>query len=84
MLAGSHQVAAIVVFDEVDAKDERVLSFNDLQRRGKSADPAEIEEYRRARSALAPDQLATLIYTSGTTGDPKGVMLARQPCLKRD
>jgi long-chain acyl-CoA synthetase len=76
VLAGSHQVAAIVVFDEVDTKDERVLSFNELQRRGKSADHAEVEEYRRARSALVPDHLATLIYTSGTTGEPKGVMLS--------
>lgn len=27
------------------------------------------------RSAVSPDDLATLIYTSGTTGEPKGAML---------
>ena len=32
-------------------------------------------EFDRLRSAIQPDDLATLIYTSGTTGDAKGVML---------
>src|SRR5262245_43600959 len=76
LLDGSHQLAAIVVFDTVDSRDGRLLSFDELQRRGNKADRAEIEEYHRVRKAITPDHLATLIYTSGTTGDPKGVMLS--------
>ncbi len=58
------------------ADDDRVLTWDAFMARGREpaeADDAEIED---RRSAIRPDQLATLIYTSGTTGKPKGVMLS--------
>src|SRR4051794_35300730 len=33
------------------------------------------DELEKRRSAVAPDDVATIIYTSGTTGDPKGCVL---------
>ncbi len=39
---------------------------------------ADFSEVGRIRSAIQPDDTATLIYTSGTTGNPKGVMLTHR------
>ena len=36
------------------------------------------EEIRTRRTAVTPDDLATIIYTSGTTGRPKGVVLTHR------
>ena len=38
-------------------------------------DKSNQDEVEKLKSAVTPDDLATLIYTSGTTGRPKGVML---------
>ncbi len=34
------------------------------------------EKLQQLKSAIKPDEMATIIYTSGTTGNPKGVMLS--------
>ncbi|WP_143307972.1 AMP-dependent synthetase/ligase [Chitinophaga vietnamensis] len=39
------------------------------------AQEADIEQIRRSREQISPEELVTIIYTSGTTGTPKGVML---------
>ncbi len=39
---------------------------------------ADFSEVERIKSAVKPDDVATLIYTSGTTGNPKGVMLTHR------
>lgn len=36
------------------------------------------EKVEAIKSAVKPDDLATIIYTSGTTGNPKGVMLSHR------
>lgn len=36
------------------------------------------EEVERRRSALGPDDVATLMYTSGTTGDPRGCRITHR------
>ncbi len=50
--------------------DEDAVST--LSSMGEDIDAAELE---KRRTAVGPDDLATLIYTSGTTGHPKGCML---------
>ncbi|WP_016910611.1 AMP-dependent synthetase/ligase [Streptomyces xiaopingdaonensis] len=52
-----------------------VLTFEELQRRGREHLERHPEAVKQTVSALRADQLATLIYTSGTTGRPKGVRL---------
>ncbi|WP_019546235.1 AMP-dependent synthetase/ligase [Streptomyces sulphureus] len=52
-----------------------VLTFEELQRRGREHLERRPEAVKQTVSALRADQLATLIYTSGTTGRPKGVRL---------
>ncbi len=54
---------------------ELVISWADLQQRGKdylAIDPTAVEN---VIAGIEPQDLATLIYTSGTTGRPKGVRL---------
>ena len=64
----------VVVFDDgIDADDEIVLSYAELC--GLGAELLAREGADRPRSAVRPDDVATLVYTSGTTGPPKGAVL---------
>ncbi|PYP38414.1 MAG: long-chain fatty acid--CoA ligase [Gemmatimonadetes bacterium] len=66
----------VIVFDGAAAAQRPgVLSFADLEAKGRAAVPRHPQWKQEALTAQ-PDDLATLIYTSGTTGDPKGVMLS--------
>ncbi len=64
----------IVVFEDVNYKDDMVITLKDAVNEGlKNILKDEIA----ARTAsIKPDDLMTLIYSSGTTGQPKGVMLS--------
>jgi long-chain acyl-CoA synthetase len=63
----------VIAFDE-DAKREGVLTFAELEEKGRAA-AGKYPRFKEEALAVGPNDLATLIYTSGTTGDPKGVML---------
>jgi long-chain acyl-CoA synthetase len=52
-----------------------VLSFEDLEEKGRSAGAAEPGLFDELTARVKPDDEASLIYTSGTTGVPKGVIL---------
>ncbi len=65
----------VVFFDSDGAREASALTLADVEARGAELardTPALLDELK---SAVTPDDLATIIYTSGTTGDPKGVML---------
>ena len=59
----------VVVTIEGDAGD---MTLEALRARGRTRDPAELEE---RQSQVSPEDAYTIIYTSGTTGPPKGVVL---------
>jgi long-chain acyl-CoA synthetase len=66
----------IILFDAADVEAENVISLEQLERAGEILKAEEPELIIKLRSAIEPNDVATLIYTSGTTGEPKGVMLS--------
>lgn len=72
---GLKDVVRHVVLMDGEGDGERVLSWDALRDRGRSALAGEPDCVSRAIARTSADTLATLIYTSGTTGLPKGVEL---------
>lgn len=58
----------VYIFDQTEGSEH----WSKALEGGTKEDREKLESYK---SAIHPDDLATLIYTSGTTGLPKGVML---------
>ncbi len=65
----------VVALDGARSADGWVLSFADLEARGRDWDRAHPGAFEERAGEVRRDALATLIYTSGTTGRPKGVEL---------
>ncbi len=68
------QLISVVVLDG-QADGDQVITFADLEERGRkllAERPTAVDD---AVASVGHDSLATLIYTSGTTGRPKGVRL---------
>jgi len=68
-------LAWVVVIEGASGEDDRVLTLEELERRGAAWSKEHPGEYKERMAAVGSEDLATLIYTSGTTGKPKGVML---------
>ena len=68
------ELEQVVTFDGT-ADDDWVISFAELERRGREHLSTLPDVVDTAVDAIGPENLATLIYTSGTTGRPKGVRL---------
>ena len=68
------ELEQVVTFDGT-ADDDWVISFDELERRGREHLSTLPNVVDTAVDAIGPENLATLIYTSGTTGRPKGVRL---------
>ncbi|MFO0584162.1 MAG: long-chain fatty acid--CoA ligase [Anaeromyxobacter sp.] len=68
----------VVTFDGRATPDGWVLTFAELEEKGRAADQASPGAFEEACAAIRNDALATMIYTSGTTGRPKGVELTHR------
>lgn len=64
-----------IVLIDGEGNGDNVVSWGDLQEKGRKALEANPNLIKERVDGTAPDSLATLIYTSGTTGKPKGVEL---------
>ena len=58
--------------------DDRILSFRDVQARGRPLRQQQPNLFRERAAAVKPDSIAVLVYTSGTTGAPKAAMLTHR------
>ena len=56
-------------------KHEKLLSFEDVERRGREAHAKDPSAFERSVAQGSGSDLAMICYTSGTTGAPKGAML---------
>lgn len=61
-------------FDEI----EGVPNWNDIVETGEKTSHKHIQTVNTIKSAIGPNDFASLIYTSGTTGKSKGVMLTHK------
>src|SRR5436190_2471328 len=57
-------------------KHDKLISFEEVERRGRELHAKEPERFARNVAAGQASDLAMICYTSGTTGSPKGAMLS--------
>jgi long-chain acyl-CoA synthetase len=67
------QLRTVVSFDP--PRGQGCVAWTDLSAAGARLDASHPRRFDDLRSAVQPQDLASIIYTSGTTGVPKGVML---------
>ena len=62
-------------------RDDRILSFRDVQERGRLLRLRQRDLFRERAAAVKPDSIAVLVYTSGTTGAPKAAMITHRDLM---
>ena len=62
-------------------RDDRILSFRDVQERGRMLQRQQPGLFIERADAVRPDSIAVFVYTSGTTGAPKAAMLTHRDLM---
>jgi long-chain acyl-CoA synthetase len=62
-------------------RDDRILSFRDVQERGRMLQRQQPGLFIERAAAVRPDSIAVFVYTSGTTGAPKAAMLTHRDLM---
>jgi long-chain acyl-CoA synthetase len=62
-------------------RDDRILSFADMQKLGKNLRETESDLLEQRVAAVKPEDVAVFVYTSGTTGAPKAAMITHRDLM---
>lgn len=62
-------------------RDDRILSFKQVQERGRELGKSEPGRFEKSIAAIKPESVAVFVYTSGTTGAPKAAMITHRDLM---
>jgi long-chain acyl-CoA synthetase len=62
-------------------RDPRILSFSQVEERGRELQRQTPGSFEQRLAAVKPDDLAVFVYTSGTTGAPKAAMITHRDLM---
>ena len=62
-------------------RDDRIVSFKDVQERGRKLRQQQPNLFEERVAAVKPDSIAVFVYTSGTTGAPKAAMITHRDLM---
>ena len=71
-------VEKVIIFDEVDDKQENEIYISEIMEMGDEFLAKNEDLFIQRYKSIQPDDYANISYTSGTTADPKGILLTHR------
>ncbi len=71
-------VEKVIIFDEVEDKQENELYIGEILKMGDEFLAKNEDLFIQRYKSIGPDDYANISYTSGTTADPKGILLTHR------
>ena len=71
-------VEKVIIFDEVEDKQENEIYIGDIITMGDEFLAKNEDLFIQRYKSIGPDDYANISYTSGTTADPKGILLTHR------
>ncbi len=78
ILAECPMVEKVIVFDEIEDKQENEIFLSEILEMGDAFLAKNEDLFIQRYKSIEPDDYANISYTSGTTADPKGILLTHR------
>ncbi len=78
ILAECPMVEKVIIFDEVEDKQENEMFLSEILEMGDKFLAKNEDLFIQRYKSIEPDDYANISYTSGTTADPKGILLTHR------